>query len=196
MDQEMRARMGFPRWATQGRDLRPRDVALRPMMHYGDPGLFSFLGKVGKGIVGAVGGGVKGLLKGGVSGAVTGAIRGGAAGVGLGRTGIKQARLAAPLAPSGGGFMPGTGIQFRTGGGGGVNLGYFPETGGGTMIGPDGMPRRKGRRMNPLNPRALSRAMRRIVSAKKAANFLDKIHIGAKPRRRTFAAPRCAKKCR
>lgn len=41
----------------------------------------------------------------------------------------------------------------------------------------------KNRRMNPLNPRALNRAMRRIKSAKSAARFLERIHIGARPSR-------------
>jgi hypothetical protein len=40
----------------------------------------------------------------------------------------------------------------------------------------------RNRRRNPLNPRAMSRAMSRIHSAKKAAHFLDRIQIG--PRRR------------
>jgi hypothetical protein len=42
----------------------------------------------------------------------------------------------------------------------------------------------KNRRRNPLNPRALSRSMSRIHSAKKAAHFLDRIQIGPKRRRR------------
>lgn len=39
----------------------------------------------------------------------------------------------------------------------------------------------KNRRRNPLNAKALNRAGRRLVSAKKAAHFLDRIHFGAKP---------------
>lgn len=35
----------------------------------------------------------------------------------------------------------------------------------------------KNRRMNPLNPRALSRSMRRIVSAKRATKFLSRITV-------------------
>lgn len=41
----------------------------------------------------------------------------------------------------------------------------------------------KNRRRNPLNPRALSRSMSRITSAKRAAHFLDRIQIGPKRRR-------------
>lgn len=43
----------------------------------------------------------------------------------------------------------------------------------------------KNRRKNPLNPRALSRSMSRIHSAKKAAHFLDRIQIGPRRRRRS-----------
>ena len=42
----------------------------------------------------------------------------------------------------------------------------------------------KNRRRNPLNPRALSRSMSRITSAKRAAHFLDRIQIGPKRKRR------------
>jgi hypothetical protein len=42
----------------------------------------------------------------------------------------------------------------------------------------------KNRRRNPLNPRALSRSMSRIHSAKKAAHFLDRIQIGPRRRKR------------
>ncbi len=42
----------------------------------------------------------------------------------------------------------------------------------------------KNRRRNPLNPRALSRSMSRIHSAKKAAHFLDRIQIGPRRRRK------------
>jgi hypothetical protein len=47
----------------------------------------------------------------------------------------------------------------------------------------------KNRRRNPLNPRALSRSMSRIHSAKKAAHFLDRIHIGACRTRKGPSAP-------
>lgn len=50
----------------------------------------------------------------------------------------------------------------------------------------------KNRRRNPLNAKALNRAGRRIVSAKKAAHFLDRIHFGAKPTHRR-ALPRSCK---
>lgn len=122
--------------------------------------------------------------------------------------------------PRSGGFMPGTGIQFNTPLGGAA-LGTFQ--GGAapgapaTMIGPNGNVCRghmnrsgyytsqgyvppgakcvPNRRMNPLNPRALNKAMRRIVSAKKAANFLNKIHFGNKPRAAS-AARSCGGGCR
>ena len=42
----------------------------------------------------------------------------------------------------------------------------------------------KNRRRNPLNPRALSRSMSRIHSAKKAAHFLNRIHIGPARRKK------------
>jgi len=49
------------------------------------------------------------------------------------------------------------------------------------------------RRMNPLNPRALHRAMKRIVSAKRAATFLNRITVRSAcptraPRRRSHGA--------
>src|SRR5947208_2966795 len=44
--------------------------------YQGDPGLFSFLGKIGKGIFGAAKGAIGGFLKGGPIGAVTGAAGG------------------------------------------------------------------------------------------------------------------------
>lgn len=122
--------------------------------------------------------------------------------------------------PGNRGFMPGTGIQFQTPIGGAA-LGTFQ--GGAapgapaTMIGPNGNLCRghmnrtgyytsqgyvppgakcvSNRRMNPLNPRALNKAMRRIVSAKKAANFLNKIHFGNKPRA-AGAARSCGGACR
>jgi hypothetical protein len=40
----------------------------------------------------------------------------------------------------------------------------------------------KNRRRNPLNPRALSKALSRLTSAKRAVNVLDRIEV--KPRRR------------
>lgn len=36
----------------------------------------------------------------------------------------------------------------------------------------------KNRHRNPLNPKALSSALRRVVTAKRAVKFLDKVHIG------------------
>lgn len=201
----------------------------------GDPGLFSFVGKAIKGVAGAVTGGVKGFLKGGVTGALSGAAKGGLSAVlgSRGRPVLKSTAGMVPMTvggapPSNSGFMPGTGIQYRGPGGGGINLGYFPaapDTGGGaapgspaTYISPSGQACRghmnrsgyftqqgyvppgakcvPNRRMNPLNPRALNKAMRRIVSAKKAANFLNKIHFGAKPRGRSFGASKCGGKCK
>lgn len=88
------------------------------------------------------------------------------------------------------GPMPGAGIQIQLpsiggpGGlisGGGAQMGSFgpgaAQTGGGFM---QGAVPRKRRRMNPLNPRAASRAMQRLVSAKRAASVLNRVTIRKK----------------
>lgn len=100
--------------------------------------------------------------------------------------------------------------------GGGSTTTYYPPAGGGAAAGPGkacpagyhwnrtsyftkrgfvakGTACVKNRRRNPLNPRALSRSMSRIVSAKKAAHFLDRIHFGA-PHRRAKACPPTGKR--
>jgi hypothetical protein len=171
-------------------------------MYQGDPGFFDFIGKavkgVGKvvgGIAKTVGGAAKGFLTGGPLGAVTGAISANLPAGGVSRVSPRQAVL---KTNSLSGSMPGTGNRFAPGvgfqsGPGGTGLGYFPAAGGGGTVGRNGAgcpvgyhaikdPKRsdectRNRTMNPLNPRALSRALRRITSAKRATKFLGRVSI-------------------
>jgi len=77
--------------------------------------------------------------------------------------------------------------------------GYFIRTGPttGAYI-PPGTRCVTNRRMNPLNPRALHKAMTRIVSAKRAASFLGRITVrsACKTSTRRRAAPRHGSGCR
>lgn len=188
----------------------------------GDPGLFSFLGKVARTVVG----GVTGLVTGGPTGAILGAARGAGLLPGVPSPPVPRALIGttAPFAGGGPGYTgvpaiippaPGSGVQV----GGGVRL--FPGISGGIMIGggaavgtfpgggaPVGAPGQqcgngthlnkgryalkggqvvqpgsrcvKNRQMNPLNPRALSRSMRRLVSFKRATKVAARITIRKK----------------
>lgn len=164
--------------------------------YQGDPGLFGFLGKVGKGILG----GATGLLTGGISGATRGAIS-----PFLGERAKQRLGLAAPpqnipQAQQGGFRVPAPGpgqIRIRPGAalpggrpfisreGGqvvpeGMKLacpsGYRPNKSSyflsdGTFI-PEGSKCVKIRRRNSLNPKALDRAISRLNGAKRIQNKL------------------------
>lgn len=177
----------------------------------GDPGIFSSIGKFIGGAVKTVSGVVSGLgipIVSGVAGTVNRlatAVTGG----GMQQTSVKGALQGPQIGPGIGVQLPRIGpggIDL-----GGFQAGYLPQTvAQGTAMVPAGnacairgthtnksryrlvnsgeLVERgsrcvKNRRMNPLNPRALNRAMRRIKSAKSAARFLDRIHIGGRPSR-------------
>ena len=152
----------------------------------GDPGLFSFLGKAARGITGLVSNlGIP--------------IISGAAGVArslLGGRGPGMPQQFAPpgmpLSFQGRGQIPApgvAGVMQRAIPGGATGMqgcgngtrpnksGYYVQ--GGQYVAP-GTVCVKRRRMNPLNPRALSKAMRRIESAKRAASVLNRITIRKK----------------
>lgn len=142
----------------------------------GDPGFFSFLGHLAKGVVGAA----SGFLKGGPIGAITGGITGfkgsgqGASGSGGGSVGVLhpmvvQEQLYAP--PSTSHTSVGYGLfshDQSTGGsysGGGSSPGRYGAPGqpGFHQVrrGPHAGAWVRNRHMNPTNPRALRRAIRR-----------------------------------
>lgn len=167
-------------------------------MYAGDPGLFSFLGKAIKGGLGVVSRLGIPLVSGaaGVAGGLLGGALGGRAGPGLpGPTGGFAGavrRFAGPMpislqtqVPTPGvvgaaqRFLPGgaTGMQGCGNGTRPNKSGYFLRDG--SFIAP-GTVCVKRRRMNPLNPRALSRSMRRIESAKRATAVLSRITIRKK----------------
>jgi len=162
---------------------------------YGDPGLFGFLGKVvktGLGVVSKLGiplasgiaGTVAGLLPGqgfagpGLPGPVTPTVSrfGGVMPISLAQQTQVPARGARAMiqrAVRGGE----TGMEVCTTGYRANRSGYWLQ--GGQYVEPGTVCVRK-RRMNPLNPRALSRAMRRIESAKRATSVLSRISIRKK----------------
>jgi len=160
----------------------------------GDPGLFGFLGKVVKGAAGVVSRlGIP--IVSGAAGIVGGLIPGQApaAGPGLGGTVGFGGRFAPTMPilrtaqqiptpgiagtiqraiPGGATGMQGCGPGYRPN-----KSGYYVQ--GGQYVAP-GTVCTKARRMNPLNPRALSKAMRRIESAKRATSVLSRITIRKK----------------
>ena len=157
----------------------------------GDPGLFSFLGKAARGVTGLVS--KLGIpFVSGAAGVAAGLLGGGR---GPGMAGVQridpimlQSRFqgtpaGAPIQTGLGGrqrFFPGG----ATGMGEGCGQGYRPNKSGyyvqgGQYVEP-GSTCVKRRRMNPLNPRALSKAMRRIESAKRATTVLGRITIRKK----------------
>lgn len=158
---------------------------------YGDPGLFSFLGKAVRGVAGVVS--KLGIpLVSGAAGIVGGLLGGGARGPGITPTfapgGLPpMMTLQAPAgAPMAGGlaarqrFFPGGATGMGTGCGNGTRpnkSGYWLKSGQYVEPGTVCVTRR---RMNPLNPRALSKAMRRIESAKRATAVLGRITIRKK----------------
>lgn len=171
----------------------------------GDPGLFGFLGNIGKSILKVGGGVVSGVLTGGLPGGLAGGLQ--AAGVVPSqRPTIKQATSTARMFPtaiqsrtppplalqSGSGVYVGpggaavgkynmaptssapsaSGTAIATCGVAGHHLnksGYFTHSG---YVAPKSKCVRN-RRRNPLNPRALSRAMSRVASAQKAVRCLQ-----------------------
>jgi len=155
----------------------------------GDPGLFSFLGKAARfatGVVSKLGIPI-------VSGAagVAAGLLGGGRGPGLPGPAISQfrgpmiplqSRMQIPAPGIAGAVqraIPGgaTGMQGCGNGTRPNKSGYWLQ--GGQYVAP-GTVCVKRRRMNPLNPRALSKAMRRIESAKRATTVLGRITIRKK----------------
>jgi len=158
---------------------------------YGDPGLFGFLGKVvktGLGVVSKLGI----PIASGIAGTVAGFIPGGPGLPGpvsptVSRFGgIPAISLQTQAQVPARGFrgavqraLPGgaTGMEMCTTGTRPNKSGYYVQ--GGQYVEPGSVCVRS-RRMNPLNPRALSRAMRRIESAKRATSVLSRITIRKK----------------
>jgi hypothetical protein len=166
----------------------------------GDPGLFGFLGKLGKAAIG----GAVGLATGGVSGAITGAatpfigtstraaagLAQPAGGPGVPRTAIPTlplpggARLTGPnllMAPPTSAPRTGTGTMSN-----GMKLAcpagfhpnkasYFLKSG---QFVPEGTRCVRNRRRNPLNPRALRKAIGRIDAGKTWQAKLSEISTG------------------
>lgn len=205
--------------------MRAHKQRIRMQGYQGDPGLFSFVGNVIKGVVG----GAAGFLTGGPVGAAAGFL-GGSGLLGGSRTTVKGASIGSlgfqdPTRIGGGistgtriclpGSLPGIGGICATVGGQIGQPGFDPAnpfTGGGTLtpqlpVGQQGMActipgyklnktgyyrKRtnqyvqpgtvcvKRRRMNPLNPRAASRAMTRLCAAKRAVTSLNRITIRKK----------------
>ncbi len=159
----------------------------RPGQYMGDPGIF-----------GGIAGALKGAIKGGISG-LTGGIIGGTVeerarmgrptmgvpinmaprGIGPGRPGV--------LRPTPG--IAGTMQRLLPGGATGFEVmgcpsGFHPNKSAyflrdGTFV-PAGSKCVKNRRRNPLNPKAASRAISRIKSAKNAASMLSNVTIRKK----------------
>lgn len=166
----------------------------------GDPGLFGFLGNVGKTLGRAALGGLSGLASGGPLGIAGGVVRA------FQPKGVKPIRLSGPMGFGGQPFqmprgapvpgvvgriqraLPGGATGFQTNGGPpgpGYRLNksdYFvkanpmdPNSPG--VFVPEGTRWVKIRHRNPLNPRALSKAIGRVGSAKKATTMLGRITI-------------------
>ena len=159
----------------------------RPGQYMGDPGLF-----------GGIAGALKGAIKGGISG-LTGGLIGGTVeerarmgrptmgvpinmaprGIGPGRPGVLRPKPGVRgtierLVPGGA-----TGFEVM-----GCPSGFHPNKSAyflrdGTFV-PAGSKCVKNRRRNPLNPKAASRAISRIKSAKSAASMLSNVTIRKK----------------
>ena len=154
----------------------------------GDPGFFSFLGKAVRGVTGLVS--KLGIpIVSGAAGVASSLLGGGAPPA----RGPGFSRFAGPMIPmqtmaqiptpgivgAAQRAFPGgaTGMQGCGNGTRPNKSGYWLQ--GGQYVAP-GTVCVKRRRMNPLNPRALSKAMRRIESAKRAASVLNRITIRKK----------------
>lgn len=167
---------------------------------YGDPGLFGVLGSVIKTVGGVAGGllpGPAGTVVRGITSALPGknllAPRapgpGTSGGLMLPSGSIPTISMpgtgATPLIPMGN--MPTTTAVDMGGGAKGCNAGYRLNKSGywsnknkllpGASWTAPGTACVKRRRMNPLNPRAISRAIRRIESAKRATSRLSKVTV-------------------
>jgi hypothetical protein len=181
--------------------------------YMGDPGLFGFLGKVASSALGAipvVGGAAKGIFD-----QVTGIGRQAPSVATPTIARVKASNGFAPPVPRGyGGLIsvnppmlgaPGAGVSTYVGPMGGGNgtqvqamngkapggyhwnkTSYFLKDG--TYV-PEGSKLVKNRRRNPLNPRAASRAISRLESAKKATRRLNRISIKCK--RCGYSSCRC-----
>lgn len=171
---------------------RARSGMVGPGMRYGDPGIFSFVGKVAKGIVG----GAVGLATGGLSGAITGAVSPFVSRPGTAAAIPQNLPMPSPTGtivpfPGPGGLqidptavLPG-GRKFisRVSTNGeakpsGYHLNradYWLKDG--TFV-PKGSRYVKNRRRNPLNPNALRRAVARIDAGKTWQSKLHEIETG------------------
>ena len=131
-----------------------------------------------------------------VAGAAAGAYRS-MPGAGATTAGLAHPRLPAPVAAGAGRVITGIGGAMRGGFGGGLmkmgrkaaQLAGYIVTGSyiydaaGNLVG-----RAPSRRMNPLNPRAMKRAIRRVKAGKKIAKDIEKLTGGT--RRRASCAPK------
>lgn len=165
------------------------------MSSVGDPGIFGFLGGVGKAVLG----GVTGLVKGVVSSVIPKAPPAPAPvpGVGwypeprMGTPGIVPRTIQQAPTPTGvrvGGLLPGgaspyVGLDYANGAGTKLACpsGYHPNKSDyflkdGTFI-QAGTKCVKNRRRNALNPRALDRAISRVEGAKRASKKMSRITV-------------------
>ena len=162
----------------------------------------------GRGILGALGGALGGFLTGGIGGAVSGGIRGWKGGSSaMPGTGVSSGPIVGPMGPQRPQrppvnlpFAGPPGVGTRLPFGGRIGFGeteaamgvpgtppprgyhwnkssYFLRSG---EFVPKGSKLVKNRRRNPLNPRALSRSLSRIESAKKAASTLNRVTVRKK----------------
>jgi len=157
-------------------------ISIAKRTHRGD----SFLGDLGKVAVGFLAGGPAGAAVAGVSLLAKPKSTGEAVVAAQSQPMSFAAQPKGSKMPTVQGPMPGSGIQIQLPnlgglGGGGVQMGSFgPGAGGANAFIQQGAVPRKRRRMNPLNPRAASRAMQRLVSAKRAASVLNRVTIRKK----------------
>lgn len=185
--------------------------------YMGDPGLFGFLGKAAGSILGVASKvlpGPAGIAAGAIGGAIGGSAAKSGASAFFGKiTGTQGISGMSGGGPGGAAFLPvpqQTPMVPTPGFGGAVarvlpggSSGYQPAGPApsgyhwnksdyflkdGTFV-PAGSRLVKNRRRNPLNPRAASRAISRLESAKKATKRLDRISV--KCRRCGYAACRC-----
>lgn len=198
----MSARIKMSRYMAGDPGMGRRMTRAMPGIGYtqGDPGLFSFIGKGLKAIGGVAKNipGVGGLVGGGL-GAVGGLLAGKRTAQRMGRPSVRPALPPLSFGPQGSGVpqagFPATIARLLPGGSTGRTQHYTREEGppgpgyhlnksgyflkDGTYIAPESV-WVKNRRRNPLNPRALDRAIGRIESGKKAAGRLGRITVRKK----------------
>jgi len=200
-------------------------IAIQTAKYGGDPGLFSFVGKAVKGVAK-----LAGKVVGGVARTVIGAtpvgqvIRtvAGVAGVQpvlmaprpsqpMPGTGNRFTGIATPFGAIGTGQVPAFGFGGQPGAPatfvgpngqacrGHMNKGRYWSQRAGQLIEP-GTVCVANRRTNPLNPRALSRAMRRVAGFTKAARTAEKMVTRlarrSAPRRAAFGSRPSCKTCK